>query len=225
MALSQRYVLRLLITDQVGGRDITSNKYHPGCPAGGGGVSTGLYKRYDNPILLHLEQRYTGAKIRSIGIPHVTVADDVALLSWFRSEMQVMVWDVKDNAGRERFIVNPSKSHALKYLSNKRKENDEDIFMYNKKIKDSKGATHLGIVWTVNRKPDIEEKIDLSRKTAYSLMGAGFHAREGLKPSQNGYIWSSFVVPRLLYGLESILLRKKDVECLKKFKRKCLKQI
>ena len=48
---------------------------------------------------------------------------------------------------------------------------------------------------------------------------------EGLKQSQNGYIWSTFVVPRLLYGLESILLSKKVVECLEKFQRKCLKQI
>ena len=48
--------------------------------------------------------------------------------------MQVMVWDVEDSAGRERFIVNLSKSQTLKYLSNKRKENDEDTFMYN--IKD-----------------------------------------------------------------------------------------
>ena len=89
--------------------------------------------------------------------PHVTVADDVALLPWFRSEMQVMVWNVEENAGRERFIVNPSKSHALKYLSNKRKENDEDIFMYNKKIKDSKSDMHLGIVRNVSGKTDIEE--------------------------------------------------------------------
>ena len=29
-------------------------------------------------------------------------------------------------------------------------------------------------------------------------------------------IWSTFVVPRLLYGLESILLSKKDVECVSK---------
>ena len=100
--------------------------------------------------------------------------------------MQVIVWDVEDNAGRERFIVNPSKSHALKYLSNKRKENDEDIFMYNKKIKDSKSAMHLGKVRNVKGKPDIEEKIDLGRKTAYSLMGAVFHGRGRLKITQNG---------------------------------------
>ena len=40
--------------------------------------------------------------------------------------------------------------------------------MYNKKIKDSKSATHLGIVRNANGKPDIEEKINLGRKTAYS---------------------------------------------------------
>ena len=68
------------------------------------------------------------------------------------NKMQVMVWDVEDNAGRERSIVNPSNSHALKYLSNKRKGNDGDIFMYNKTIKDSKSATHLGIVQNVNGK-------------------------------------------------------------------------
>ena len=100
--------------------------------------------------------------------------------------MQVVVWDVEDNAGRERFIVNPPKSHALKYLSSKRKENDEDIFMYNKKIKDSKSATHLGIVRNVNRKTDIEEKINLSRKTAYSLMGAGFHGGGGSNHLRTG---------------------------------------
>ena len=59
------------------------------------------------------------------------------------------------------------------YLSNKRKETDEDIFIYNKKIKDSKSATHLGIVRNVDGKLDIEEKINLGRKTAHSLMGGG----------------------------------------------------
>ena len=99
-----------------------------------------------------------------------------------------MVWDVEDNAGRERFFVNPSKSHTLKHPSNRKKECQGEIFMYNDKIENSNSATHLGIVRNINGKPDIDEKINLGRKTAYSLMGAGFHAGEGLKPSQNGYI-------------------------------------
>ena len=97
--------------------------------------------------------------------------------------------------------------------------------MYNDKIEDSTSATHLGIIRNVNGKPDIEEKINLGRKTAYSLMGAGFHGGGGLKPSQNGYIWSTFVVPRLLFGLEALSHTKKDIECLERFQRHCLKQI
>ena len=191
----------------------------------GGVLSTGHYKRYNTPLLLQLEQRYTGVKVGSINIPHVTVADDLAVLSSFRSEMQVMVWDVEGNAGRERFFVNPSKSHTLKYPANRNKECAGDIYMYDDKIEDSRKATHLGIVRNVNGKPDIDEKISLGRKTAYSLMGAGFHGGGGLKALQNGYIWSTFVVPRLLYGLEALLLSKKDIECLDRFQRQCLKQI
>ena len=47
--------------------------------------------------------------------------------------------------------------------------------MYNDRIEDSRRkATHLGIVRNVNGKPDIDEKISLGRKTAYSLMGRDF---------------------------------------------------
>ena len=97
----------------------------------GGVLSTSHYKRYNNPLLLHLEQRYTGVKIGSISIPHVTVADDIAVLSAEQTEAQVMVWDIEDNAGRERFFVNPSESHTLKHPSNKKKECPGEIFMYN----------------------------------------------------------------------------------------------
>ena len=145
-------------------------EYYPGCPEGRDFVHWSL-QEIQQPNTVTPRAEIHMSKIGSIGNPHVNVADDVALLSWHRPEMQVMVWDVEDNAGRERFIVNPSKSHALKYLSNKRKETDEDTFMYNKKNKDKRSATHLGIVWNVNRKPDIEEKINLGRRTAYSLLG------------------------------------------------------
>ena len=46
-----------------------------------------------------------------------------------------------------------------------------------------------------------------------------------MKALQNGYFWSAFVVPRLLYGLEALLLSKKDIECLERFQRQCLKEI
>ena len=58
-----------------------------------------------------------------------------------------------------------------------------------------------------------------------TLLGAGFHSGNGLKVSLNGFLWSTFVLPRMIYGLEALLLRKKDFESLEKFQRKSLKQI
>ena len=56
-------------------------------------------------------------------------------------------------------------------------------------------------------------------------MGAGFHSVNGLKTSHNGHLWSTFVVPRVIYGLETLSLMKKDIENLEKFQRKSLRQI
>ena len=72
---------------------------------------------------------------------------------------------------------------------------------------------------------NIEEKLSIGRKTAYSLMGAGFHSGNGLKTCLNGNIWSAFVVPRVVYGLKVLSLKKKDVETLEMFQRKSLRHI
>ena len=46
--------------------------------------------------------------------------------------------------------------------------------------------------------------LSLGRKTVFSLMGAGFHGVRGLKAAKNGHIWSTFVIPRLLYSKRKI---------------------
>ena len=178
----------------------------------GGVLSTGHYKRYNNPLLLQLEERYTGFKIGSIGFPHITVADDLALLARDRAEKQVMVWDVENSSDRERYCIHPAKSHLLWYSPHKKKDTDFDIFLSDDKVDITDTLVHLGILRNTAGTVDIEGKIALGRKTAYSLMGAGFHGGSGLQATQNGDIWSAFVIPRPLYGLEVQLLRKKDIE-------------
>ena len=56
-------------------------------------------------------------------------------------------------------------------------------------------------------------------------MGAGFHSVNGLKTCLNGHILSTFVVSRVIYGLKTLSLTKKDIENLEKFQRKSLRQI
>ena len=93
------------------------------------------------------------------------------------------------------------------------------------KVTSESTTLHLGIKRDVSGKVNVEEKVTLGRKTAYSLMGAGFHSVNGLKTSQNSHIWSIFVVPRIVYGLEVLLPNKKEFECLEKFQRQSVRQI
>ena len=88
------------------------------------------------------------------------------------------------------------------------------------KITCSESTVHLGISRNVKDKVNVEEKVSIGRKTAYSLMEAGFHSVNGLKTCLNGFIWNTFVVPRLIYGLEIMTLKKGEIDCLEKFQRK-----
>lgn len=56
-------------------------------------------------------------------------------------------------------------------------------------------------------------------------MGAGFHSMNGLKECVNGKLWSTYVIPRLLYGLEVLDLKQSDVKQLESYKKKSLKQM
>ena len=98
-------------------------------------LSTSHYKRYTNPLLLQREDRYPGVKIGSIGIPHITVADDLAILAENKSDSQVMVWDVEDSSNRERYCVHQAKSHILWYKFGRKDDSDLDVFLGDKKKK------------------------------------------------------------------------------------------
>ena len=54
-------------------------------------LCTGHYKRYNHPFLIEIENKFTGAKIGYIRVPHVTFVHDVALLTNVASERQVML--------------------------------------------------------------------------------------------------------------------------------------
>ena len=188
-----------------------------------GVLSTGHYKRYNNPLLHHLEKNHVGMKIGSISIPHITVPDDLALLAKEKSDMQVMVWDAENGAERERYCIHPTKSHTLLYKSGRRDDSELNIFLNGERVDITDQAVHLGIQRNTSGRADIEGKTTLGKKTAYSLMGAGFHGGSGLEAAQND-VWSMFVIPKLIYGLDVQFLKKKDIENLEKFQRQCLKQ-
>ena len=104
---------------------------------GGGGcvLSSTHYKRYNNPLLLQLEDKYTGTVIGSVRIPHITVADDLAVLSNSRNEMQHMLDDTGEFANMERYIIHPTKSGVLTYSNGKKSKSCNGFTMFGKTLK------------------------------------------------------------------------------------------
>ena len=123
----------------------------------GGVLSTSHYKRYNNPLLLQLEERYTEVKIGSINVPHVTVADNLAVLARRYSDMQVILWDVGDNTNRERYCVNPSKCSCLCYNVQK-KQQETEIVMSGKAIPCEDCTVHLVSAGMLRKKLILKKK-------------------------------------------------------------------
>ena len=57
--------------------------------------------------------------------------------------------------------------------------------------------------WNSNSKERIQERIKLGRNIAYAFMGTGLHGSNGLNPIVSREIVQRYVIPRMLYGLES----------------------
>jgi hypothetical protein len=72
----------------------------------------------------------------------------------------------------------------------------------------SDSETHLGIIrWSDHlNKQTVNHRIQLVWRTSYSLMGAGLHGLNGVCPDVGKHLWMLYVQPRLLYGLETIIL-------------------
>ncbi|MES9880512.1 MAG: reverse transcriptase family protein, partial [Sedimenticola sp.] len=173
----------------------------------GGVLSTTHYKRFNNPLLRQIESTFNGATIGHISIPHVTCADDLALISHNPCEMQLMINSVEDFANRERYNINPTKSSVLLYrnsCSSKTNITDSKYYMFGNCLPIETQTTHLGIERIVNRNVDVDRKIATGRKAAYSLFGAGLHSGNGLKQSICGKLWSTEIIPRMIFGLETL---------------------
>ena len=86
---------------------------------------------------------------------------------------------------------------------------------------------HLGLVRT--DKDDcgvnVADRISLARRTWYSLMKSGSHGSNGLNPKVSYRMYHTYVMPRMLYSLEILDLRKTDLKLLSDFHTGLLRKI
>ena len=145
-----------------------------------GGVSSApIYKVFTNRLLDQLSEYHGEHRIGAINIPAPTCADDMAILSNSPTDTQLALDIVSSYAKDHRYKINASKSATISYGSvvNVGLEIDGENIPY------SEESMHLGISRNINNVLNVDDRIQLARRTMYALMGAGLHGEEWACPS------------------------------------------
>ena len=191
----------------------------------GAKLSTTLYKRYNNGLLDSLETMNMGTNIGSENITSPTCADDLALLEKNTTNLQSLASNVYNHSCKDRFKINAQKSEIVSINMKKEQDKEPQIKLGDNNIQNVEQSKHLGIERNRKNTPDTEARIKTGRQTVYALMGAGMHGCNGISPIISFSMWTTFVTPRILHGIEMLDIRQKDLHSLETFQRKCLKQI
>jgi hypothetical protein len=197
----------------------------------GGIPSTELFKGRCDQLLNTLEQSTLGFSIGAIDCSVPTCADDMALLSSTAISLQAMINVAVADANRERYQFNVKKSKVMVMNSNIKPSVWQDLPLWTlsegNSIAVSNKETHLGIVRTPDCKSGttVVENIKLARRSLFSLTGAGMYGLNGAHPKPSVHLWNTYIIPRLVYGLDVIPITSRQLEDLEIFQRSNLKRI
>ena len=185
---------------------------------------------YVNPLLEDLKRNALGAHIGTIYTGCLAVADDFLFLSNCPEELQIMFNLGHRFAGERRYKIHPLKTTLVTRVSTKTsriKDKDKEWYMGDKVLTESSKTEHLGILRSSKGENtiNIQKRTSLARRTLYSLIKTGVHGCNGLNAKISYKIYQVYVIPRLLYGLEVLLLNKGQLDELEKFHIEILKQI
>ena len=168
----------------------------------GGILSTNFYKTYIDPLLNLLRSKRLGFRLGTVYVGGPTVADDLAYLTKFKDELQLMLCEADGYSGQNRYQIHPVKTEVAS-LSNASNEDlkwtlGENVLTLSDK------TVHLGLTRAGKKESEmnIKDRISLARRTSYSLINTGLHGTNGLNPKFSYVIYRTYVIPRLLYGLE-----------------------
>lgn len=191
----------------------------------GGETSSEAFKAKDNQFLSRIRQHPSAFRIGSISIGIPTVADDNCMLASSHLDSQTQLLMAGDNASKDRYIYNAKKSKVMTVGID---ENQRLPLQLNgEHIDYSASEVHLGLKRTDDGSSEaaIRERIQIGRRSANAMMGAGLHGINGLSPYYSRILIQTYVEPAILYGLEALVVKEKDMSALDKSHRALLRQI
>ena len=190
-------------------------------------VSPLLYKLYINQLLLDLERSDLGMKIGETYIGCPTCADDVTLLTDTPNQIQPLLNIATEYASQHLYQLHPHKSSITSMTSSVLGTHENQKWhIGNEEASISSQFVHLGLTWkSGTTAPDVNDNIKKARRAAYSLLRIGLHGIDGLDPASSHKIIQTYVVPRLLHGLDATILGQQEIKLLEQFYKRLLRQI
>ena len=172
-----------------------------------------------------LQQHGLGCRIGSIYCGCPTVADDICLASNCPYELQCMLQIQKNHAKKEKYVISETKSTVLSINS----KESEEFILNGTTLKQADSVVHLGITRENQSKfgtsTIVQERICTARRATYAMMGAGLYGVNGINPTASLHLIRTYIVPRLLYGLEATHILQKDIADISLYDKRLLKQI
>ena len=149
--------------------------------------------------------------------------DDLALLSTDHVDAQCSLNIAAFDAQRNRYRFNTLKS---KVVSINHKPNVA-LYLNKEPLDYSTKEVHIGIARNPlgSNSDTVNDRVKSARRSAYNLMGAGFHGLNGAGTKAVIKQYKVYILPILLYGLEALILRDNEIACLEKYHRQVLRQI
>ena len=172
------------------------------------GRNKGLRQLDKNPSLL----------LGSINAGAAMVADDLAIMTTTPGEMQTALNIAEYDAARERYIYNTEKTKSIIINS----KTDVELLLNGQTLGVSTQEKHLGIMRNNknNNLDTIQARVKEARRSAYSLMGAGLCGLNGSGVEVALMLYSTYIIPVMLYGLEALVLQESELDILEDFHKR-----
>ena len=153
------------------------------------------------------------------------------ILSTDERELQILLDKITQYANSHQYSLHPEKSHVIPFNCPSKSQvealNETRPWHINAQpIPVNHISTHLGIDRTsMSANATVDARILTARGTLYALMGAGLHGMNGLPIATSTHLYMVYVLPRLLYGLETISIDRPRLKSLEIFHRTTLRCI
>ena len=178
-----------------------------------------------------LDQSSLGFHIGDISFVSPTCADDMLVLGRSEFELQLLLLLVVTYANEEHYTIHPDKSFVLPFNIQSKDQLHHYIEtrpwqINNKSLPVVDEVTHVGVQRNLQSiDPAIETRISNGRQTMFSLLGCGVHGTNGLPVPTALHMYQIFAVPRVIYGLEALVLSRVHHTNLELFQRRILKSL